>query len=425
MTATVFGNEPTPLANWASCHTYQATTLHRPTSLDELRAIVARAPKIHALGSRHSFNDVADSAELVTVEGLGQEIEIDPSARTVTVNAAMRYGELARAIDREGWALHNMASLPHISVGGAVATATHGSGDRNGNLATAVAGIELVTSEGDVLRVARGDDDFAGMVVGVGALGVVTRLTLDVQPSYLMRQEVFGHLAWEVLFDNFDAVMGSADSVSLFLDYGDDVGQVWLKTRVDPDDPKPLLGEVFGARAVTRTLHPVPDVSTENLTEQFGVPGSWADRLPHFRLDAVPASGNELQSECMVPRRYAVEALRAMRALGPVIRPYLMVSEIRTVAADDLWLSSAYGTDTVCIHCSWKQEWDAVNGLLPAIEGALAPFNARPHWGKLMVATAQELEPRYERLPDFRRLAARLDPRGAFRNAFLDRHVFG
>jgi xylitol oxidase len=318
-----------------------------------------------------------------------------------------------------------MASLPHISIGGAVATATHGSGDRNGNLATAVAALELVTSEGDVLHVSRGDDDFAGMVVGVGALGVVTRLTLDIEPRYLVRQQIFEHLDWEVLYEQFDTVMSSAYSVSLFLNYGETVGQVWRKSRVDPERPLPLEDHFLGARAAARTAHPVPDLSTENLTDQLGVPGAWADRLPHFRLDAVPASGAEYQSECMVPRRHAVDALKAMRALAPVIQPHLIISEIRTSAADDLWLSSAYGTDTVCIHCSWKQNLDAVMGVLPAIETALAPFNARPHWGKLFVSTAHELEPRYERMADFRQLAGRLDPRGAFRNEFLDRHVFG
>jgi alditol oxidase len=261
--------------------------------------------------------------------------------------------------------------------------------------------------------------------VGLGALGVVTRLTLEVQPSYLMRQEVFEHLAWEVLEEQFDAVMASADSVSLFLDYGEDVGQVWLKTRVAPGDPLPRREHLLGARAALRTLHPVPALSTENLTEQLGVPGSWVDRLPHFRLEAVPASGAELQSEWMVPRRRAVEAVRAVRELAPAFRPHLMVSEIRTVAADDLWLSSAYGTDVVCLHFSWMPDLDAVVGVLPAMEATLAPFAARPHWGKLFAATARELEPRFPRLPDFRRLAERFDHRRAFRNAFLDRHVLG
>jgi alditol oxidase len=410
--------------NWAGNYAYRATRLHRPSSLDELRAIVARAPKIHALGARHSFNDIADSAELISLERLDQGIEIDRSAGTVTVGAGMQYGALARALERKGLALHNMASLPHISVGGAVATATHGSGDANGNLATAVAALELVTSDGEVLRVSRTDDDFAGMVVGLGALGVVTRLTIAVQPSFLMRQEVFEHLAWDVLFDRFDAVMSSADSVSLFTDYGDDVGQVWLKSRVDSEDHRPRRDQFLGAAAATRALHPVPKRSAEHCTDQLGVPGSWLDRLPHFRMDAIPASGAELQSEYMVPRRCAVAALRAVRDLAPAIRPHLWTSEIRTVAADDLWLSTAYGTDTVCIHFSWKLDPDAVNALLPSIEAALAPFGARPHWGKLFVATARDLEARFERLPDFRRLAERLDRRGAFRNALLERHVF-
>lgn len=421
---TARGNVPARLANWAGNHSYRATQLHRPSSVDELRAIVARAPKVHALGTRHCFNDIADSAELVTLEGIAPDIVIDRDAQTVTVNPAIRYGDLARALEPEGWGLHNMASLPHISVGGAVATATHGSGDANGNLATAVAALELVTSDGDIVHVSRTDDDFAGMVVNLGALGVVTRITLDVQPSYHMRQEIFEHLAWEVLIDRFDAVMASEYSVSIFLDHSDDVGEVWLKSRVDPNDPQPRREDFLGARPAQRTVHPVPELSTESLTDQLGVPGPWLDRLPHFRLEGVPASGSELQSEWMVPRRWAVEALRAVHDLAPSFRKHLMISELRTVAADDLWLSTAYGTDIVCIHFSWVLDVDAVSGIIPSIEAALAPFEARPHWGKLFTATAQSLEPLYSRLPDFRRLAERLDPRGAFRSDYLDRHVF-
>lgn len=419
------GGVATTLTNWSGNHTYRAATLHRPTSLDELRAIVARAPKIRALGTRHCFNDIADSGELVSVEGLEQGIEIDRGARTVRLNAGMRYGDLARSLDREGFALHNMASLPHISVGGAVATATHGSGDKKGNLATAVVALELVTSEGDVIEVARGDRDFAGMVVGIGAVGVVTRLTLEIEPTYQMRQDIFLHLPWDDLFGNFDGVMSSADSVSLFLDYGDDVGEVWLKTRVESNDPQPFPDRIFGAVAAPRMVHPVPDLTTENLTQQGGVPGVWYDRLPHFRLDAIPASGNELQAEYMVSRDVAIDAIRAIRELYLAIKPHLLISEIRTCTADDLWMSSAYGADTVCLHFSWKNDLAVVMKVLPSIEDALRPFAPRPHWGKLFVAGAQELEPRYPRHGDFRRLADRLDPRGAFRNDFVDRHVFG
>lgn len=407
--------------NWGGNYTYRAAHIRRPESMDALRQTVAAASRIHTLGSRHSFNDIADSGELVSLERLEHRVEIDPGARMVTVGAGMSYGALARVLERENLALHNMASLPHISVGGAISTATHGSGDASGNLATAVAALELVTSDGDVLRTTREDPDFAGMVVGLGALGVITRVTLDVEPGYLVRQQVFERLGWDALFDRFDEVTSSAESVSLFTDYGDSVNQVWLKSRVDPDRPEPLRDEIFGAIAATRRLHPVAGFSADNCTEQLGVPGWWANRLPHFRLDAEPASGHEIQSEYLIPRRYAVDAIRAVRDLAEVIRPHLMVSEIRTVAADELWLSTAYQSDVVGIHFTWKPEPDAVARVIPAIGDALASFAPRPHWGKMFDATAREIAPRYERLDDFRRLAEYLDPRGAFRNAYLER----
>jgi xylitol oxidase len=411
--------------NWAGNYAYQAGQIHRPESVDEVRRIVANAPKIHALGSRHSFNNIADAPELVSLERIEPLVAIDPDARTVTVSGGMRYGDVALVLEQAGWALHNMASLPHISIAGAVATATHGSGDRNGNLATAVAGLELVTSEGDLIQVTREDEHFAGMVVGVGALGVVTRLTLDVQPSYQVRQAVFERLPWQVLIDEFDTVMASADSVSVFTNYSDVVDEVWLKSRVDPEQPTPTRADLLGAAAATRQLHPVVSLSPENCTEQLGVPGAWLHRLPHFRLDAVPASGDEVQTEYMVSRQVAVPALRALRELAPRFQPHLWISELRTVAADNLWLSTAYDTDTLCLHFSWHKNPEAVAQLLPELETALAPFAPRPHWGKVFLTPAEEIQPRYERFDDFRRLAGTLDPRGAFRNEFLDRHLWG
>jgi xylitol oxidase len=409
--------------NWAGNYTYTAAQVHRPESLDALRSVVAHASNIRVLGTRHSFNDIADAGELISFERLEQAIEIDREAMSVTVGGGVRYGTLAQALVREDLALHAMASLPHISVAGAISTATHGSGDACGNLATAVRALELVTSEGDVVQVHRGDSHFEGMVVGIGALGVVTRVTLDVQPGYLVRQQAFQHLDWGVLFDRFDEVTSSAESVSLFTDFGDTINQVWLKSHVDPDGPAPLLSELFGAIAATERLHPVSHLSAENVTEQLGIPGTWADRLPHFRLDATPSVGDELQTEYLVPRRQAVDALRAVGSLGGVIRPHLQISEIRTVAADDLWLSTAYGRESVAIHFTWNPEPVAVASILPVIEAALEPFEARPHWGKLFAATAGDLESRYERMGEFRQLAARLDPRGAFRNAFFERVI--
>ena len=203
-------------ANWAGNYTYQAERLHRPSRLEQVQELVATTPRVRVLGSRHSFNDLADSPELVSLDGLPADVVVDHAAGTVAFAAGLRYGQLAETLRAEGVALANLASLPHISVAGAVATATHGSGDSSGNLATAVAGLELVTSSGELVTAARGDPDFDGLVVNLGALGAVTRLTLDVEPAYQVRQRAFEGLAWDSLFEHLDAVTSAGYSVSLF-----------------------------------------------------------------------------------------------------------------------------------------------------------------------------------------------------------------
>jgi xylitol oxidase len=406
--------------NWAGNIAYRAEALHRPATLEELQEIVAGAPRVRVLGSRHSFSDIADSAQLVALDGLPADVRVDHAAGTVSCNAGLRYGELDAVLHAEGVALHNLASLPHISVAGAVATATHGSGEANGNLATAVAGLELVTSSGDVVTARRGDPDFEGMVVGLGALGAVTRITLDVEPAYDVRQRVFEDLGWDALLEHFDAIAGAAYSTSVFTRWGPNVEMVWLKSRVT-DAPEEVRDELFGARPATVDRHPIPGLDPVNCSPQLGRPGRWSDRLPHFRMGFTPSNGEELQSEYLLPRRHAVAAIQALRPLAGQIRPLLQVSEIRTVAADRLWMSPQYGQDTVGIHFTWAREPDAVGRVLHAVEAALDPFDPRPHWGKVFQADAAAIGPRYERLGDFTRLAARLDPRGAFRNGWLER----
>ena len=413
-----------PGKNWAGNYAYRARRLHRPTTIEQVQEIVAGAPAVRVLGSRHSFNDIADSAELVTLEEMPVEVAFDGAANTVSCNAALKYGELVETLNAEGVALHNLASLPHISVAGAVATATHGSGDANGNLATAVAGLELVTSEGEVLEAARGEPDFDGLVVGLGALGAVTRITLDVEPAYEVRQRVFEGLSWEALFENFDEITSRGYSVSVFTRWGEAAGQVWVKSRVT-DEPERVESDLFGAVPATVDRHPILEFDAAPCTPQLGRPGLWSDRLPHFRMGFTPSSGDELQAEYLLPRRYAVEAIEAVRALADGIRPILQVSEIRTVAADRLWMSTSYGEDAVGIHFTWKPEPEAVGEVLVRVEATLAPFGARPHWGKLFGADAAEIAPLYERLPDFVRLVERIDPRGAFRNPWLRARVLG
>jgi xylitol oxidase len=396
--------------NWAGNYAYRASRLHRPSTLDEVRAIVAAAPHVRVVGSRHCFTGIGDSHELISLAALPPDVVVEDG--TATFGAGLTYAEVARALEPEGVALHNLASLPHISVGGSIATATHGSGDRNGNLATAVAALELVTSDGDVVRLARGDADFDGAVVGLGALGVVTRVTVDVEPFYDVRQRVFEGLSWDALLGHFDAVTSSAYSVSVFTRWGDATDLVWLKDRGEP------AGELFDARPATVERHPITGVDPIRATAQQGVPGPWYDRLPHFKIEFTPSNGEEIQSEYFVARGDAVAAISALREIGDAIRPVLQVSEIRTMAADELWLSPQYRHDMVALHFTWIRDQAAVERALAEVEAALAPFAARPHWGKLFLASPAAL---YERLDDFAALAARLDPRGAFRNDWLER----
>ncbi len=413
-----------PGRNWAGNYTYRAEKLHRPSTIEQVQEIIANAPGVRVLGSRHSFNDIADSSELVTLEDMPTDVVVDHKANTVSFNAALKYGELAETLSAEGVALHNLASLPHISVAGAVATATHGSGDTNGNLATAVAGLELVTSGGEIFSASRGEPDFDGLVVGLGALGAVTRITLDVEPAYEVRQRVFEGLRWEALFEHFDGITSRGYSVSVFTRWGETTDQVWVKSRVT-DGPEQVESDLFGAVAAAVDRHPILGLDAASCTPQLGRPGPWSDRLPHFRMGFTPSSGEELQSEYLLPRRHAVEAIEAVRTLADKIRPILQVSEIRTVAADRLWMSTSYGQDTACIHFTWKHERDAVEDVLVQLETVLAPFGARPHWGKLFDADATAIAPLYERMPDFVRLVERLDPRGAFRNSWLEARLLG
>ena len=414
----------TPLRNWAGNHTYRAAELLRPTSLEELRDVVRAAERLHVLGSRHCFNDIADAPVLVSLDGMPHLLELDTAARTVRLSGGMRYGTLAAALHERGWAVHNLASLPHISVAGAIATATHGSGDRHRNLAGAVAGMQLLTSDGEVREIVRGDPDLDGVVVSLGTLGVVTEVTLEIEPTYDVVQRVDTGLPWDQALPNLAEILAGADSVSLFTDWrGPVLGQVWRKDRVGSGRADPRR---FGAAAATTEMHPISSVDPVNTTAQLGVAGPWHERLPHFRMGFTPSSGEELQTEYFVGREDATGALEAVRAMAEEVSEVLLISEVRTVARDELWLSTAQGRDTVGLHFTWQPRQADVEALLPRLEQALLPFAPRPHWGKLFTAAVagrpDRLEALYPHLPDFRALAARLDPRGAFLNDFVLRH---
>ncbi|CAG7628972.1 FAD-binding protein [Paenibacillus allorhizosphaerae] len=415
--------------NWAGNYKYSASEFHVPESVGQIQELVARSSQIKVLGTRHSFNGIADcTGSLLSLQKLNRVTALDRSRNQVTVEAGIRYGELCGYLHSNGYALHNLASLPHITVAGACATATHGSGDLNGNLATAVRAMEVVKADGELVVFSRDEQDglLAGAAVGLGGLGVVTKMTLDVIPHFQMSQYVYENLPLAHLKDHFDDIFSSSYSVSLFTDWKQPAfNQAWLKRR--PSDPTtvPLESEFFGATRATAHRHPVQGLTSENCSEQLGIPGPWYERLPHFRMDFTPSAGEELQSEYFVARQDAYDALCAIHRLQDRISPLLHVSEVRTIASDHLWMSPCYKQDSVAIHFTWKADWEGVRQVLPILEEHLAPFRTRPHWGKLFTMSPKRLQSLYEKLPDFQQLLLQCDPQGKFRNAFLGTYIMG
>ena len=407
------------LLTWSGTYRFTARQVIAARTVDDVRRAVAAGGRVRAVGTRHSFNDIADNgATLVSVTGIAPDPVLDETSRTVTVGAGTSYGAIAAWLQERGWALGNMGSLPHISVAGAVATGTHGSGNRNRILSAAVAGLDYVAADGELRHAGRSDPGFDGMAVGLGAFGVVVRVTLDVEPSYLVRQDVYAGLSWDRVLADVDGVMGAAYSVSLFTDWTGETVQAWVKRRrAGPEDATPA--EFFGA-----PRHPGParlaDAPVDNLTAH-GVPGPWSERLPHFRIDSTPSNGDEIQSEYFVDRRHGAAALDAVRRLTRLVSPLLLVSEIRTTASDRLWLSGSYDRETLAIHFTWRKLPDEVDAAVRRVESALAPFGARPPWGKVSHLPAGQLEPLYPRLADARALFEGVDPEGRFSNDRLER----
>ncbi|CAL4861208.1 FAD-binding protein [Microbacterium sp. MM2322] len=404
--------------NWSRNIRYSAARLVAPRTVDELREVVAASDSVKALGSRHSFTRIADTGgTLVSTAELDLPIQVDAAHKRVRVGGGVRYGELAQELDRQGWALANLASLPHISVAGAVSTGTHGSGVANRSLAAAVTGLDLVTSTGDLVRIGEDDEELAGVVVGLGALGIVTTVELAIEPTFEVAQTVYENVPLEAVRKAFDVIAGSAYSVSFFTTFRDEmyVDQVWRKERTDAAaTPIPAA---LRDREAAGALHPLPGVSAASCTVQGGKAGRWLDRLPHFRLEFTPSNGEELQSEFLVPFEDAVGAFDAVHELADRLKPVLQVCEVRTIAGDDLWLSPSSGRDSVAFHFTWTADEAGVAEVLPELEAALARFDARPHWGK--VFTPRDPAELYPRWAEFVALQRRLDPRGAFVNDYL------
>ena len=405
------------MKNWSGTVTFQDSKTLAPKSIDELAKIVASEAKIRARGSAHCFNAMADTnAVAITFENMPQEIVIDKDRAIVTVPAGMKYGALAVALHDRGWALHNMASLPHISVAGAIATATHGSGVGNGNLATAVRGFEIVLPDGNIKKVTSEDPDFAGFVVGLGLVGIVTTVELAIEPTFNIEQTVYRGMSRETYAANLDEIMSLAYSVSYFTTWAAaGGGEVWAKFRSGVKAP----AELFEAYPATSNRHPLPGLNPEPCTEQMAVSGPWHLRLPHFKMEFTPSAGDEIQSEFFVDRKDAPAAIAALEKIAPQINEILWVTEIRAIAADNLWMSPHYQRDSIGIHFTWKKV-DAVYEFVKVVEAVLAPFNYRPHLGKVFSASPEYLNSVMPKMDDFMKLVKQIDPANKFANAFTD-----
>ncbi len=418
-----------PQQNWAGNVVFEAARFHRPTSTAELQQLVSTSDSVRAVGTGHSFNRIADTTgDLVSVAGLPPEIDIDRARSQVRVGAGVRYGDLGSRLQSAGFALANTGSLPHISIAGATSTGTHGSGNGNRNLSTAVAALELVTADGDLQQLSRevNGQRFNGMALALGALGVITSVTLDIVPTFEVRQDVYDDLPDERLRTDLFGVLAGGYSVSVFSEWRTPrTHQIWRKQLVEIAGTPAVVGRWYGAEPATVPRHPLASMPGEQTTRQLGVPGPWNERLPHFRLEFTPSKGDELQSEYLLPMEDAAAALAALDDINDQVAAVLQVSELRTVAADDLWLSPSYHRDSFCIHFTWIPDQQAVTPVLTAIEERLAPLGVRPHWGKLFNVDAAELASLYERLPDFRRLMLDYDPTGKFRNDWVDRLIVG
>jgi alditol oxidase len=396
--------------------------------VEELQGVVASCERVRALGSRHSFNDIGDTdGDLISLEDLPRRFELDPVAATLTVDGGARYGDVCAGLDAAGFAIQNLPSLPHISVAGACLTGTHGSGDKKGVLATRIAALEMVAPTGELLTIDQGSQDVpvAAASVSLGMLGVVTSLTLMVEPRYQMRQDVYERMPLPNLLRGFDAITRLGDSVSCFLDWRNPViDQVWVKRRIPTDDDHEVPMELGDATRATADLHPIRSLDPAACSPQLGRIGPWHERLPHFRLGHTPSSGEELQSEYFVPRHDAPGAIEALWAIRESFAHLVQVSEIRTVTSDDLWLSPASGRATAAIHFTWVRDADRVRAVLPGIEAALAPMGRRAHWAKVSALSGPDLLSTYPRAGDFAALRSRLDPDRKFANRWTEQ-AFG
>jgi len=310
-----------------------------------------------------------------------------------------------------------MGSLPHISLAGAYATGTHGSGDTNQMLSSSLKAFSFIDAKGELIHYGIGDENFDACRLGLGSYGLWVSVTLHVVPTYQIRQDVYRQIPWESFYEDPKLGTSAGYSVSLFTKWGGaKIDQLWAKSMIGDLQPPATL---YGQSAEGNSLVELAPGVGANLTQQGGVPGPWLDRLPHFRLDATPSAGNEIQTEYFLNRDAAIEAMREINKISSLINPTLVISEIRTIAQDSAWLSPMKQEDKIALHFTWKNERQSVSKAVDLVERALAPFAPIPHWGKVHHFDERRLALRHEKLSEARATFDSLDPAGKFSSEYL------
>jgi len=411
------------MKNWAGNLTFSAKEYIEIDSISKLQSIVSKASGVKVLATGHSFNDIADTNQTqISIKNLSNKIEIDSIKKVVLVPAGMQYADVCRYLETKGWALFNTASLGEITVAGAMLTGTHGSGSNNPVLSDCVEGIEMVLESGEIFNISREDsDEFFGFVISLGALGVFTKLKLKIVESFSIKQFVYENIGIQSISENFDDVFDKSYSVSYFSNWKkNSTGQIWMKFLDNNNFPQ-LPSVWLDGNIANANQHPVKVNDPSPCTDQMGVSGKWLYRLPHFKLDSSPASGDEVQTEYLVDRAYVSHYIDELSNIGDEIAARVYATEIRTIKADDLWLSGAHGRQTVGFHFTWKKS-DSLQTFLPKIEEILGNHNGRPHWGKLFSTPRENLIGRYPKYSNFEDLLKKYDPNKKFRNSFINRY---
>jgi xylitol oxidase len=409
--------------NWAGNLTFSAKEFIEIDNISKLQQVVSNSQGVKVLATGHSFNAIGDTKyTLISLKNLSNGIEIDSQNAQALIPAGMSYADAARYLESNGWAFSNMASLGEVTIAGAISTGTHGSGSNNGVLSTSVVGLEIVLGSGELITIDESNsEEFAGFVISLGSLGVFTKIKMKIVPSFSVKQFVYENIGIQAVAENFDTVFNSAYSVSYFSNWAkNSTGQIWMKF-LDDSSSDNLSDNWLGANQAKAKQHPVKINNPDPCTDQLGISGKWLYRLPHFKLDSSPASGDEVQTEYLVDRKYVNEYIQDLRTIGDEIAPRVYATEIRTIKSDELWLSGAYQRETVGFHFTWKKS-DTLVDFLPRIEEILGKHDGRPHWAKLFSVKSDELSARYPKYSNFEALLKKYDPKKKFRNKFIDQY---